>query len=115
MFILEVANIEQLRNLVMTQPGLVALLAYTEGSPESEEMSKTLDSVYRDFEGSMNFARIKLVADENSDVVRDFVIVSVPAVIIVKDGAPVDTLYGSVDATNLSNYFRKFLVEKQSS
>jgi thioredoxin-like negative regulator of GroEL len=112
MFILDVVGLEQLQNLVMAQEKPVALFTYVEGDESCAQVSQALDEVFKDFYGSMYFAKIRLNADEYSVVARDLAIMAVPAIVMIVNGAPKDILYGSNGAEDLRNYFRKFLAEK---
>ena len=70
-------------------------------------LAPVLEELSEDYAGRVSFYAID--TDENSDLSAGFGIMSIPAVIIMKDGKQVDMSIGFVPKTNIASLIEKNL------
>ena len=70
-------------------------------------LAPVLEEVSEDFAGKANFYSVD--TDENPDLAREYGIMNIPAIVVVKDGEKVDMNVGFVPKEVLSDFVSKNL------
>ena len=65
-------------------------------------LSPVLESVAEDYEGKVKF--VKLDVDEASDVAKDYSVMSIPTLVIIKNGEEVAKTVGAMGAEDLTEW-----------
>lgn len=65
-------------------------------------LAPVLDSLEEDYEGKVKF--VKLDVDEAGDIARDYSVMSIPTLIIIKDGEEVAKQVGALGAEALEEW-----------
>ena len=72
---------------------------YAEWCGPCKMLSPVIDEIAKEYEGKAKIVKVDI--DESMDLAQKYRIMSVPNMIIFKDGAPVDAVIGAVPANHL--------------
>ena len=75
--------------------------------PPCKMLSPILDDVYEEMKDKVEMVKINV--DENENISRQFQIISIPTMIIFKDGEPVSRVVGYRDYEMIVSEIEKFL------
>ncbi|MDU4890826.1 MAG: thioredoxin [Clostridium sp.] len=90
-----------------TDTGLVLVDFYATWCGPCQRLSPVLEDLQEDFDGKAKF--YKLDIDESRALARKFSVMSVPTMIILKDGHPVDRMIGYMPPEDIKNKLAKHL------
>lgn len=90
-----------------TDTGLVLVDFYATWCGPCQRLSPVLEDLQEDFDGKAKF--YKLDIDESRALARKFSVMSVPTMIILKDGHPVDRMIGYMLPEDIKNKLAKHL------
>ena len=90
-----------------TNAGLVLVDFYASWCGPCQRLSPVLEDLQGDFDGKAKF--FKLDIDESRALARKFSVMSVPTMIVLKDGRPVDRMIGYMSPEDIKNKLSKHL------
>ncbi|MEG2017910.1 MAG: thioredoxin [Clostridium sp.] len=91
----------------VTKNGLVLVDFYATWCGPCQRLSPVLEDLQDDFDGKAKF--YKLDIDESRALARKFSVMSVPTMIVLKDGYPVDRMIGYMSPEDIKNKLSKHL------
>lgn len=97
-----IVNSENYKSEVLDSPIPVVVDFFATWCGPCRMLSPVLESVSEDYEGTVKF--VKLDVDDAPDIARDYSIVSIPTLIIVKNGEEVAKNVGSMGAEELTEW-----------
>lgn len=88
-----------------TKSGLVLVDFFATWCGPCQRLSPVLEEVQGDFDGKAKF--FKLDIDESRSLARKFSVMSVPTMIVLKDGHPVDRMIGYMSPEDIKSKLSK--------
>lgn len=70
-------------------------------------LAPVLDEISEEFDGKINFFNVD--CDENGDLAEKFGVMSIPAIVVLKDGEKQDMAVGFQPKQNLKEFFEKYV------
>lgn len=92
---------------VLAATGPVLVDVWAPWCQPCHKLTPVLAELARDFAGRLRI--VGLEADENPDTVRDYGIVSLPTMVLFRDGEPVTTLVGARPKPDLAARLRELV------
>lgn len=90
-----------------TKTGLVLVDFFATWCGPCQRLSPVLEDLQGDFEGQAKF--FKLDIDESRSLARKFSVMSVPTMILLKDGNPVDRIIGYMSPEDIKKKLDRHL------
>lgn len=87
--------------------GVVVVDFYAEWCMPCLIMSPVIEELANKFKGRINFAKVNV--DDNSDLSSKFKVLSIPCLIVFKEGKEINRITGSLPAAVLEEKLRKFV------
>ena len=92
---------------VINENKLVLIDFYAQWCPPCKMLSPVLDDVMEEMNGKIEMVKINV--DENEKISRQFQIISIPTMIIFKDGEPVSKVVGFRNYEDVVSEIEKWL------
>lgn len=92
---------------VLKHPAPVLVDFWASWCAPCRTMAPIIDSIAAEFEGKLKVA--KLNVDEHQSIAAKFAIMSIPTMIIFKEGEEIDRVIGFIAQKNLSEKIKEFL------
>lgn len=74
-------------------------------------MEPVLEELEKEYDGKMRFG--KLNVDHNQDIAEEFKVMSIPALVLFKDGKAVEKVTGYYPKAKLAKYLEKKITENE--
>ena len=97
-----IVNSENFTEEVLNSPIPVLVDFFATWCGPCRMLSPVLESVSEDYEGKVKF--VKLDVDEASDIAKDYSVMSIPTLIIIKNGEEVAKQVGALGAEALEEW-----------
>ena len=102
-----VINSEEFKSEVLNGEGVTVVDFFATWCGPCKMLAPVFEAVGEELEGQARFVKVDI--DQSMDIARQFNVSSVPTMLVVKDGEPVETMVGFMPKENLMNKVKSHL------